>query len=51
MALQDRWYMQDREAQGEAWRRHRPRERVVRFDPLVRSRGKHQGVSGTEFLD
>ena len=40
MALRDRWYMQEREAQGEAWRRYRPRERVVRIDPLVRSRGE-----------
>ena len=31
MALQDRWYMQGREAQGEAWRRHRPCEWVVRL--------------------
>ena len=40
MALRDRWYMQEREAQGEAWRRYRPRERVVWIDPLVRSRGE-----------
>ena len=38
MSLRDRWYMQDREVYQEAWRRHRPRERVVRFDPLARSK-------------
>ena len=46
MALQDRWYMQDREVQQEAWRRHRPRERVVQFDPLARSR---RGESRSEW--
>ena len=36
MALRDRWYMHDRNAgrQTAAWRRHRPPERVVQFDPF-----------------
>ena len=36
MALRDRWYMHDRSAgrQTAAWRRPRPPERVVQFDPF-----------------
>lgn len=40
MGLTDRWYMQERGRLRQAWRRHRPPERVVSFEPAgVRSQG------------
>ena len=34
MGLADRWYMQERGRLRQAWRRHRPPERVVSFEPV-----------------
>lgn len=42
MGLQDRWYMQDRARLREAWGRHRPPERVVPFEVVVRTRGRRR---------
>ena len=40
MGLADRWYMQERGRLRQAWRRHRPPERVVSFEPVgVRNQG------------
>jgi len=43
MGLADRWYMQDRARLREAWRRHRPPERVVPFELVVRRRSGWRG--------
>ena len=40
MGLADRWYMHDRTRLREAWRRHRPPERVVPFELVVRRRSR-----------
>ena len=40
MGLQVRWYTRDRARWREAWRWHRPPERIVHFEVFVRSRGR-----------